>query len=122
MTTRFLWALSVYAVLALMAAFTLDGNMRLAVWILLAGLTVKTVIAYNLHANLPGPDGTPLPFDRSAIYPYAFRHSYAQRHADAGVSVEILKELMDHKDLSVTQGYYTNPRKLHQTGAKAQVA
>jgi len=36
--------------------------------------------------------------------------------------VEILKELMDHKDLSVTQGYYTNPRKLHQTGAKAQVA
>ena len=60
-----------------------------------------------LSSDLPGPDGTPLPFDRSAIYPYAFRHSYAQRHADAGVSVEILKELMDHKDLSVTQGYYT---------------
>jgi hypothetical protein len=47
MTTRFLWALSVYAVLALMAAFTLDGNLRLAVWILLAGLTVKTIIAYK---------------------------------------------------------------------------
>ena len=47
MTTRFLWALGVYAVLALMAAFTLDGNLRLAVWILLAGLTVKTVIAYK---------------------------------------------------------------------------
>ena len=38
MTTRFLWALGVYAVLALLAAFTLDGNLRLAVWILLAGL------------------------------------------------------------------------------------
>jgi hypothetical protein len=60
-----------------------------------------------LHSDLPGPDGAPLPFDRSLIYPYAFRHSYAQRHADAGVGVEILKELMDHKDLSVTQGYYT---------------
>jgi hypothetical protein len=60
-----------------------------------------------LDSDLPGPDGAPLPFDRSAIYPYAFRHSYAQRHADAGVGVEILKELMDHKDLSVTQGYYT---------------
>ena len=47
MTTRFLWALGVYAVLALMAAFTLDGNLRLAVWILLAGLTVKTCIAYK---------------------------------------------------------------------------
>lgn len=60
-----------------------------------------------LHSDLPGPDGTPVPFERSLIYPYAFRHSYAQRHADAGVSVEILKELMDHKDITVTQGYYT---------------
>lgn len=60
----------------------------------------------TLHSDLPGPDGTPLPFDRSLIYPYAFRHSYAQRHADAGVAVEVLKELMDHRDISVTQGYY----------------
>jgi hypothetical protein len=60
-----------------------------------------------LHSDLPGPDGAPLPFDRSLIYPYAFRHSYAQRHADAGVGVEIRKELMGHKDLSVTQNYYT---------------
>jgi integrase len=60
-----------------------------------------------LHSDLPGPEGSPIPFDRSLIYPYAFRHSYAQRHADAGVSVEILKELMDHTDLKVTQGYYT---------------
>jgi hypothetical protein len=47
MTTRFIWAMSVYAVLALMATFTLDGNLRLAVYILLAGLAVKTVIAYK---------------------------------------------------------------------------
>lgn len=59
-----------------------------------------------LHSDLPGPDGSPLPFERSLIFPYAFRHSYAQRHADAGVGVEVLKELMDHTDISVTQGYY----------------
>ena len=47
MTTRFIWAMSVYAVLALMATFTLDGNLRLAIYILLAGLAVKTVIAYK---------------------------------------------------------------------------
>jgi hypothetical protein len=47
MTSRFIWALGVYAVLALMAAFTLEGNLRTAVWILLAGLTVKTCIAYK---------------------------------------------------------------------------
>lgn len=36
-----------YAVLALAAAFTLDGLLRTAVWILLAGLAVKTYIAYK---------------------------------------------------------------------------
>lgn len=61
----------------------------------------------TLASDLPGPDGTPAPFDRSLIIPYAFRHSYAQRHADAGVAVEVLSELMDHRTIIVTQGYYT---------------
>ena len=30
------------------------------------------------------------PFDRSRVVPYAFRHSYAQRHADNGTPVEVL--------------------------------
>ncbi len=60
-----------------------------------------------LHSDVPGPDGTPLPFDRSSIFPKAFRFSYAQRHADAGVPVEVLKELMDHRDISTTQRYYS---------------
>ena len=46
-TTRLILALSAYAVLALLAAFTLDGLFRSAVWILLMGLTVKTLIAYK---------------------------------------------------------------------------
>ena len=41
-------ALGAYTVLALLAAFTLDnGLLRNAVWILLAGLALKTYIAYR---------------------------------------------------------------------------
>lgn len=48
MTKRFATAMATYAVLALLAAFTLDGGlMRNAVWILLAGLAAKTYIAYR---------------------------------------------------------------------------
>jgi hypothetical protein len=57
-------------------------------------------------SELPGPDGTPAPFEPSLITPYALRHSYAQRHADAGVPVDVLKELMDHAAVATTMGYY----------------
>ena len=53
---------------------------------------------------LPGPDG--LEFDRSAVFLYAYRHSYAQRHADAGTPVDVLRELMGHRSIATTQGYY----------------
>jgi hypothetical protein len=38
-------AMACYAVIALLAAFTLDGNFRLVVWIFLAGLAVRTYLA-----------------------------------------------------------------------------
>lgn len=48
MGKRFLSAMGTYAVLAILAAFTLDGGlMRNAVWVLLAGLAAKTYIAYR---------------------------------------------------------------------------
>jgi hypothetical protein len=47
MNNRFLLAMSAYAVFALLAALTLDGILRTAVWILMAGLAVKTWIAYK---------------------------------------------------------------------------
>ncbi|WP_234329657.1 site-specific integrase [Streptomyces viridochromogenes] len=47
-----------------------------------------------------------MPFDKTRIFPYAYRHCYAQRHADAGVPVDVLKELMDHRLITTTQGYY----------------
>ena len=59
-----------------------------------------------IDGELRGPDGRPVPFDPSLITPYALRHSYAQRHADAGVPVDVLKELMDHVSVATTMGYY----------------
>ncbi|HWB82539.1 MAG TPA: hypothetical protein VG675_00220 [Bryobacteraceae bacterium] len=47
MKNRLAAAMGAYTVLALLAAFTLDGLLRAAVWILLAGLAVKTYIAYK---------------------------------------------------------------------------
>lgn len=47
MNMRLFWAMASYAVLALLAAFTLDGTLRYAVWILMGGLAVKTYIAHR---------------------------------------------------------------------------
>ena len=60
----------------------------------------------TIDSELTGPDGVPVPFEASLITPYALRHSYAQRHADAGVPVDVLKELMDHVSVTTTMGYY----------------
>jgi integrase len=49
-------------------------------------------------------DGTE--FDKRHIVLYAYRHTYAQRHADAGVPVDVLCELMSHRKITTTQGYY----------------
>ena len=73
-------------------------------------------------ASLPPPrraDGTE--FDKARIAPYAYRHTYAQRHADAGVPVDVLAALMDHRSLNTTRGYY-NSRELQQPGEKPQVS
>jgi hypothetical protein len=47
MHRRLTLALSCYVVLALLAAFTLDGLFRTAVWIFLGGLALKTLIAHK---------------------------------------------------------------------------
>jgi integrase len=44
--------------------------------------------------------------DPARVIPYAYRHTYAQRHADAGVPIDVLAELLDHRNLNVTRGYY----------------
>jgi integrase len=59
-------------------------------------------------ARLPAlttSDGTE--FDKRRVILYAYRHTYAQRHADAGVPIDVLRELMDHRKLDTTRGYYS---------------
>jgi hypothetical protein len=60
--------------------------------------------------SLDGPEqdasGKAVPFPSARVFPYAFRHSFAQRHADAGTPVDTLKELLGHDTIRVTLGYY----------------
>ena len=60
--------------------------------------------------RLDGPErdsaGRPVPFPRERVTFYAFRHSFAQRHADAGTPVDTLKELLGHDTVRTTLGYY----------------
>ncbi|MGH9262532.1 MAG: tyrosine-type recombinase/integrase, partial [Acidimicrobiales bacterium] len=60
----------------------------------------------SIHAAPPPGTGDPVPFDRSAITPHAFRHTYAQTLADQGVAPSVLRDLMDHRNIDTTLGYY----------------
>ena len=42
-------------------------------------------------------------FGKGRAVPYSYRHTYAQRHADAGVPIDVLAELLDHRNLNVTR-------------------
>ena len=63
-------------------------------------------------------------FDNGRVVLYAYRHSYAQRHADAGVPIEVLRELMDHRKLDTTKGYYRvgEPRRRESVDRVAALA
>jgi integrase len=74
------------------------------VWI---GSSTFSRVVRSWVAALPqllGPGGVEFP--RELVVPYAFRHSYAQRHADAGVALDVLAEMMGHSRLETTRGYY----------------
>ena len=58
-------------------------------------------------------DGTE--FDKRKIVLYAYRHTYAQRHADAGVGIDVLRELMSHRQLDTTKQYQFRPGTLPGT-------
>jgi integrase len=51
--------------------------------------------------------GEPVPFERTLIHPHAFRHTYAQTLADQGVPAPVLRDLMDHRSIDTTLGYYS---------------
>ncbi|MFD4433753.1 tyrosine-type recombinase/integrase, partial [Nocardia sp. NPDC058497] len=64
-------------------------------------------ISVPVSVEIAGKLGTQmLAFDVSRIFLYAYRHTYAQRHADAGIAPDILRQLMDHRLMQTTQAYY----------------
>jgi len=67
-------------------------------------LTGRHRIWVNSMGSLRRADGTE--YDKSLISPYSYRHSYAQRHADAGTGIDVLRELMDHESMDTTKRYY----------------
>ena len=46
------------------------------------------------------------PFPPAVVVPYCCRHSYAQRHADSGAAPDVLRDLMGHRTMQTTMGYY----------------
>jgi len=44
MDLKFIAAMSSYAILAVLAGFTLEGRIRLATWIFLGGIALKTIL------------------------------------------------------------------------------
>lgn len=63
--------------------------------------------------GLIGPAGEQYPRER--VIPYAFRHSFAQRHADNGTPIDVLADMMGHGAIDTT------PRLLQgQQGQDAQ--
>jgi integrase len=61
-------------------------------------------------------------FDKTAVFLYAYRHSFAQRHADAGTPVDVLRDLMGHRSMSTTQGYYSITAKRTRAAVDALAA
>ena len=55
------------------------------------------------HRELPTSNATPT---RPHTAFADTRHTYAQRHADAGIPIDVLAELLDHRSYSVTRRYY----------------
>jgi len=51
MNVRFAVAMSIYAVLALLGAILLTGQIRAALWIVLGGLAAKTLIVMAQRRN-----------------------------------------------------------------------
>ena len=70
--------------------------------------------------NLPelcGPSGEQFPRER--VFPYAFRHSFAQRHADHGTPIDVLATMMGHRTIDTTRGYYkVNKARMRQAVAR----
>jgi site-specific recombinase XerD len=82
-----------------------DGRAHLSAHQIWGWITTWVARIPSIDVTPPGA-GQPVAFDRSAIHPHAFRHTYAQTLADQGVPAPVLRDLMDHRSIDTTMGYY----------------
>jgi len=68
---------------------------------------------YPYPGTVEGSDGNLISFDISSVDPYAFRHAFAQRLADATdengnstTAPDVLQSFMGHKHFNTTMSYY----------------
>jgi hypothetical protein len=73
--------------------------------------SIKATVLTNFHREwvdslgvFPLADASDYPPSR--IVAYAYRHTFAQRHADAGTPMDVLRDLMGHRTTLSTQTYY----------------
>ncbi len=83
-----------------------DGTRPLATAHLQRAMRDWVTALPRLDASERDAAGRPVPFPRDTVTPYAFRHSFAQRHADAGTPLDALKDLLGHDTVRTTLGYY----------------
>jgi integrase len=80
---------------------TVIGNPDGARPISVQSLTQRHRDWINRMPALTLADGTE--YDKAKISPYSWRHSYAQRHADAGIAPDVLRDLMSHRNINTTE-------------------
>ncbi len=83
-----------------------DGTAHLRAELIFRWMKAWVARIPRLDAGTVDGSGEPVPFDRSAVHPHAFRHTYAQTLADQGVPAPVLRDLMDHRSINTTLGYY----------------
>ncbi|MGH9066196.1 MAG: tyrosine-type recombinase/integrase [Acidimicrobiales bacterium] len=83
-----------------------DGTNHIDTGLINAWFRAWLALIPAIEAGPLDEHGRPVSFDKTAIRPHAFRHTYAQTMADSGVAPSVLRDLMDHRNLSTTLGYY----------------
>jgi integrase len=83
-----------------------DGTAHLSAELIFRWMKAWVARIPRIDAGTLDGSGEAVPFDRSAVHPHAFRHTYAQTLADQGVPAPVLRDLMDHRSIDTTLGYY----------------
>ncbi len=83
-----------------------DGSQHLSGHQILTWMRTWVERIPTIDAGPHDPHGDPVPFNRKAIHPHALRHTYTQTLADQGIAPSVLRDLMDHRSMSTTLGYY----------------